>query len=276
MRLFDFYDMSFPTVGGKSLGLSAAVVLLAAVVGGCSPQLDRIELAVQKNHDAITKLEAENKRSMTQVKALAELLRMDTSAGDETSAMRMQRLLQVSNQLDQIMYKLDDNSEYMRNISARVDLLATRNGIPTLGEYKPPAGATGNGQLLEAGKSILDAAILDKNMGNTELARVGFEDYLKDYGTSESADDVLYYLGELDAGDGRLNQAMESFQKLLADFPESEFAPAALFKGRSILLEQGNNEEAWKYGGDLLTRFPNSPEAALLQAEKEEAESTDQ
>jgi TolA-binding protein len=276
MQVFSLTRMSGSSTAGKSLGLSAVVLFSAFLFGGCSPQLDRIELAVQKNHDAITKLEAENKRTMTQVKALGEFLRLDTNAGDETSAMRAQRLLQVSQQLDQMMHKLEDNAEYMRNISARVDLLATRGGTVTLGDYKPPANNSDGNLMMEAGKSILDAAVLDKNQGNSELARMGFQDYLKDYGMSESADDALYYLGELDMADGQAETALGSFQKLVEDFPNSEFVPAALYKSRTCLLDLDRKEEAWAMGGDLITRFPQSPEAALLQAEKEDADSSDQ
>ena len=120
--------------------------MAAAAVGstGCAPQLDRIELGVQENHDEIARLQAENRRLMQEVQALGQLLRMDQDAGDESSAMRLAKLAQVSVRLDQLLQKLDDNAEYMRDLSARVDLLATRSGIPTLGEYKPPvAGAHG-------------------------------------------------------------------------------------------------------------------------------------
>ena len=73
---------------------------------------------------------------------LGELLRMDRDAGGESSAMRLAKLSQLSTQMDQLMRRLEDNMEYMRDLSARVDLLATRSGVPTLGEYRPPAGGT--------------------------------------------------------------------------------------------------------------------------------------
>ncbi|PID80082.1 hypothetical protein CSA17_04795 [bacterium DOLJORAL78_65_58] len=248
--------------------LWGAAVLLCA---GCAPQLDRIELAVQENHDEMSLLKAENKRLMAEVRALNELLRMDRNAGDESTAMRLNRLSMLSNQIDQLMNKLDDNAEYMRDLSARVDLLATRTGTPTLGEYKPPTrDAAASGAPVEEGQAIFDMAVLDHSQGNTDLARQGFEEFLRKYPDSEVADDAIYWLGDLAYANGEQEKALEYFGDLLQRYPVAEFAPAALYKSRSALLALGRKKEAWDMGGRLLKQFPDSPEAALLIEERKE------
>ncbi len=248
--------------------LFGAVVLAGT---GCAPQLDRIEVAVQDNHDEISLIKAENKRLLQEMTALGQLLRMDRNAGDESSAMRLSSLSQLSTQIDQLMNKLDDNTEYMRDLSARVDLLATRSGLPTLGEYKPPtSGAAAGGPLLEEGKATFDMALLDKDRGNDELARQGFEEFLEKYPTSEVADDAMYWLGDLSYKDGQYEAALGYFQQMLTAYPAAEFAPAALYKSRICLLELNRQEEAWDVGGKLMTQFPNSNEAALLKEEAEQ------
>jgi TolA-binding protein len=250
---------------GALLPLAAALILL---LGGCAPQLNRIETGVQQNRDEIARLQAENKRLQTEVKALNELLRMDRDAGDESQAMRLAKLSQVSQRLDQLLQKLDDNAQYMRDLSARVDLLATRQGIPTLGEYKPPvAPSAAASDLPEEGRSILEAAELDRTRGNTDLARMGYEEFLQRYGNSEAADDALFRLGDLDYGEGNWDGALARFQDLLQRFPESDWTAATLFKARNCLLELGRKDEAWDLGGELMMRFPESDEAALLKAE---------
>lgn len=252
--------------GGLGALLTVAVLLVA--LGGCAPQLNRIELAVQTNRDEIARLQAENTRLLTEMQALNELLRMDREAGDETSAMRLAKLSQVSTRLDQLLQKLDDNAQYMRDLSARVDLLAQRQGIPTLGEYKPPARTSAAAaDLPEEGRSILAAAELDRTRGNTELARQGYEEFLARFGDSEAADDALYRLGDLAYGEGDNAAAMARFQELLERHPDSEWSPAALYKGRACLMALGRKEEAWALGGELMTRFPESDEAALLSEE---------
>jgi len=249
-------------------GMTVLTVAAIMLVSGCAPQLDRIEVSVQGNRDEISRLQTENKKMLQEVQALGQLLRMDRNAGDESSAMRLAKLSQVSTRLDQLMQKLDDNAEYMRDLSARVDLLATRQGIPTLGVYKPPAATSvGTETLPEEGRSIFEMAELDRNRGNIALAKAGFEEFLFKYGNSELSDDALYWLGDLSYGEGEDAAALDYFEDMLKRFPASERAPAALYKSRACLLNLGRQDEAQTMGGTLVEMFPDSAEAALLQAE---------
>ena len=261
--------MNRRAIGGQGVLLSTLLLtMIAVLLGGCAPQLDRIEVAVQENRDEIALLQTENKQLLQEVRALGQLLRLDRESGDESSVMRLTRLTQLSTQIDQLLRRLEDNSQYMRDLSARVDLLATRAGIPTLGEYKPPNPGVGAGDVLtEEGRSILQAAELDRNRGNIELARQGFEEFLTRFGSSEAADDALYWLGDLAYGEAEYEEALRKFRELLERFPASERAPGALFKSRSCLLALGRDQEGWVMGGELLAKFPASAEADLLQAE---------
>ena len=250
------------TVAAALLGVAAALLT------GCAPQLDRMELQLQENQDEIAQLQVENQRVLQELQALNQLLRMEQDSGTETKAMSFAKLSQVSNRLDQLLQKLDDNTEYMRDLSARVDLLATRSGLPTLGEYKPPQpGADTGSPLTEEGRSIFAAAELDRSRGNIELARSGFQEILEKFPASEEADDATYWLGDLAYGDAMFAEALDYFEKVLQDFPASERVPSALYKGRACLLELGRTEEAWAMGGRLLDEHPQAPEAALLKEE---------
>lgn len=253
----------------RKIFLAAALLGAAALwTSGCAPQLDRIEVAVQDNRDEIARLQAENKRVLQELQALGQLLRMEQDSGTETSAMSFAKLSQVSGRLDQLLQKLDDNTEYMRDLSARVDLLATRSGVPTLGEYKPPVASSDLASpLTEEGRSIFAAAELDRSRGNIELARSGFQEFLEKFPTSEEADDATYWLGDLAYGDANFAEALGYFQKVLKEYPTSERVPSALYKGRACLIELGRSNEAWDLGGQLLERYPESAEAALLKEE---------
>jgi len=252
----------------RTAGLTVLIAAAIGLVAGCAPQMDRIEVSVQENRDELSRLQTENMKLLQEVQALGQLLRMDRDAGDESSAMRLAKLSQVATRLDQLLQKLDDNAEYMRNLSARVDLLATRQGIPTLGEYKPPAATSvGTETLPEEGRSIFEMAELDRNRGNIALAQSGFVEFLSKYGNSELSDDALFWLGDLSYGEGDDSAALGYFEDMLERFPASEKAPAALYKARSCLLNLGRQDEAWTMGGTLIDRYPDSAEAALLQAD---------
>jgi TolA-binding protein len=252
----------------QTAGMTVLTAVVLGLVAGCAPQMDRIEIAVQENRDELSRLQTENMKLLQEVQALGQLLRMDRDAGDESSAMRLAKLSQVATRLDQLLQKLDDNAEYMRDLSARVDLLATRQGIPTLGEYKPPAATSvGIETLPEEGRSIFEMAELDRNRGNIALAKSGFEEFLSKFGNSELSDDALYRLGDLSYGEGDDLAALGYFEDMLDRFPASEMTPAALYKARSCLLNLGRQDEARTMGKTLVDRYPDSEEAALLQAD---------
>jgi len=240
-------------------------------MAGCAPQLDRIELAVQQNGDEIARLRAENLRLQQDVAAVTALLRLESETGDETSAQRLAKLSQLSQRIEQLMRKLDDNTEYMRELSARVDLIATRAGVPTVGEYKPPGGGAPPDleALPEAGRTIFETAELDRSRGNIALARDGFQEFLETYPTSELADDATYWLGDLAYGENNYSEALEYFRKLLDDFPEAERAPAALLKGVYCLEALERLEDADAMIDTLVARFPDSNEAALARERRD-------
>jgi tol-pal system protein YbgF len=246
------------------VGGGAALLLLLAA-SGCAPQLDRIELGQQEIRDELAELSATNRRLERELSALNELVRQGSDLGGETDAQRTARLGQLSQRIDQLMQLLQDNSQYMRDLSARVDLLATRSGVPTLGEYKPPPAGAAAG-LPEEGRSIFQAAELDRDRGNRELAAAGYGEFLEKYPESELADDALYWLGVLEQEADHCEQALSHFGLLLSRFPQSERAASALLKSALCLDELGERDEAEKKRQELLQKFPESDEANLVRA----------
>lgn len=250
-------------VAGGALVAAAGLGMLA----GCAPQLDRIELAVQENRNELAELRAENRRLALEMQALAHLLRLESTTGGETEAHRFAMLGQVTQQIGQLMQQLEDNQAFLRDLSARVDLLATRTGIPTLGEYKPPPARdeTALADLPEEGRSIYQAAQLDRSRGNVELAREGFHEFLERFSASEMADDARYWLGELAYGEGDWSEAESQFERLLSDHPDTSWAAAALLKRGYSLRELRRDTEAREVFRELARRFPASNEAALIR-----------
>ena len=154
----------------------------------------------------------------------------------------------------------------MRELSARVDLLATRSGSPTLGDSKPaePQGEA-VAALPEEGRSIYQAAQLDRSRGNVELAREGFREFLERYGDSELGDDARYWLGDLAYGEQDWQDASDQFERLLLDHPGTTWAAAALLKRGYSLQELDREDEAKAAFRRLVDEYPDSNEAALIK-----------
>jgi len=176
---------------------------------------------------------------------------------------------QLESKVDHLTQMLEDNNEFMRTISARVDMLATRLGVPTLGEFK----ALGAGDvdvaplesLPEEGRAIYQAAMLDRSRGNADAARTGFEEFLGKYGRTELADDALYWLGDLDYGAGRYQEALASFQRLLADHPDAERRPDAMLKAGFCQIELGDAAGGRATLEQLIATYPGTETAALAE-----------
>lgn len=229
---------------------------------GCAPQFDRIEEAVLRNGQEIERLQREQALLRQQVEAIDTLLRFDQDAGLTADARGSARLGHLSQKIDQLIQKLDDNASFTRNLSARVDLLTTRAGLSPLGA---PAGRTSAGELPEEGRATFQAALRDRSRGETELARQGFRDFLERHGQSELADDARYWLAELDYADGRHDAALAAFQALLASWPATELAPAAELKIGYCQFALGQEAQARETLARLIDRHPDAEEAALAR-----------
>ncbi len=157
----------------------------------------------------------------------------------------------------------------MRRLSARVDLLTTRLGIATLGEYKTvddPTEFRGTEVLPTEGHMLFKNAMSDRNQGNDQLAEEGFQEFLGRYPHSELADDAVYWLGEMAYARGDYEGALTHLQSLLESHPDSTLRPDAMMK--TIYCYQGLNHpaEARAVLEELQREFPDSEQAALAAA----------
>jgi len=243
-------------------------LLLAAVMAaGCSPHFEQVETAVARNGAEMEKVRRDQQLIRQELAEISGILRSDTGTGQESNARILARIGQVERKVDHMLQSLDDNTEFMRNLSARVDMLATRLGVPTVGDFNTlgaaEVGAAPVETLPEEGRAIYQAAMLDRSRGNIDAAREGLTEFLEKYGRTELADDALYWMGELDYGEGRYREAADRFIRLLAEHPGAERSPDAMLKlGLSRLaLDEVDSGRATLE--QLIAAYPGTPEAAL-------------
>ncbi len=235
---------------------------------GCTPQFEHIESAVERNRDEIRQVRDEQRVILQEVESIDSLLRSDVGTDVESTAVLQARITQLLGKLDQVDRKLDDNAEYMRNLSARVDLLATRLGLPTLGEYKTVDDDGGGLDALpEEGRALFNAAMLDRDRGNTAAAVEGFTDFLDRYARSELADDARYWLGEMAYAEGDYAAALERLQAVIDGPADADRRPDALLKAVFAARAAGDESRARDLFDRLATEYPDSEQTALAAAE---------
>ncbi|MFH1845759.1 MAG: tol-pal system protein YbgF [bacterium] len=245
-----------------------SVFLIVLAGGGCAPQLDRMEAELRRNTEDLEQFRVEQQELSQSLERSSRLSRIEQDSGFESEAQKLAKIDQLANRLNQLMQLLEDNTEFMRSLSARVDLLATRAGVPTLGEYNPAVGGqnkTAGAPLPEEGRAIFQAAMLDRDQGNVDLARDGFQDFLDKYPNSEQADDALYWLGDLAYGERNFESALSYFQQVLGDHAFSELRSACMLKA-ALCLQVTDQEEAGRHQlQELIDIYPDSSEAALAR-----------
>ncbi len=243
------------------------VVLMATM--GCSAQFEHIESAVDRNGEEIVAVQNQQRAILQEVEAIGRLLHADDDSGLQLDARLLSRIGQLETRIDQLVRLQEDNGQYMRNLSARVDLLTTRLGVPTLGEFKTIETDESEADLAilpEEGQAIFDAALLDRSRGNEDVAEQGFNEFLERYSRSELADEALYWLGEMTYARGDYTAALVHFDLLLSEHPDAEVRPDTLMKAFYCHQELGQAEKAKTRLDQLLSEYPDSEQAALAAA----------
>lgn len=117
---------------------------------------------------------------------------------------------------------------------------------------------------------LYEQSYLDFSRGETELARMGFQQYLELYPNTSLADNALYWVGESYLVENQPDSALAAFTRLDALHPDSPKNGAALLKRALILAARGEPDESGKLLEKLLRTFPGTPEANQATMKLEE------
>ncbi len=179
--------------------------------------------------------------------------------------------------------RLDDYEAQSLMISAQINDLSQRlTGVVQQMDqlrYQPLAAAAtpdsaDSGAVSLAGsielKELYDQAYNDLARGNYELAKMGFQEYLRLYPDTELADNALYWMGETEYVQHRYEEALKVYRRVLKEYPEGNKVPSALFKIGLCQIALGREAEAKEAFETLVKDYPATPEAAQAKRRLEE------
>ena len=154
-----------------------------------------------------------------------------------------------------------------------------KNHLTTL----PPPGSPDEGALMSgnpppvpsvgASERLFNAALMDFNRGNYELARQEFQDYLRDHGQSVRAAEAQYHLGALAYQQGHFEDAIRNFDLVLERYPEGTITPDAQYKKGMSLMKLNRLNEAAAEFRSVVQRYPYSNIAPNAEAQLQELQS---
>jgi TolA-binding protein len=113
-------------------------------------------------------------------------------------------------------------------------LASAAAGAPALPQevVAPPAGTSpAAGDVAPGGPAeMFRKAYGDYSRGDYDLATLGFQALLRDAPSGQLADDALYYLAEIAAAQGRIDDALAGFGRVEKEHPGGDKVPASILK----------------------------------------------
>jgi TolA-binding protein len=182
--------------------------------------------------------------------------RVDSMAGD-FQAMRVS-LDDVSTRLAKLQQGLIDLNNTVKVISAPPAPPAA-TGPGASGASAPPPGVTA--------EALYASSMRDKDSGNFDMALQEYGDYLKFYGTSDTAPNAQYYIGEIYYTRKDYDNALKAFDAVLERFPDNNKTLDSMYmKGRS-LFQMGERTKAANEFRAVYVRSPRSEMGAKAKAQ---------
>lgn len=148
--------------------------------------------------------------------------------------------------------------------AAGQDPAAAAAGDP--GQAPPPVEAGGNPASPPASPDgLYRSAYEDYMRGNYDLAAQGFQDYLKQWGTTDLADNAQYWIGECYDAQGLSQEALDAYAEVLERYPTSDKAAAAQLKKGLLYLKLGDQGQGVVNLQYVVFEHPGTREAELAR-----------
>lgn len=231
--------------------LQADMTLLQQQVRDLQKSFDTQNAVLQKLVEQLTDQVNILKRSVEDVKGSNQQTQAAVSSRVESVAGQFSA---VNSSLDLVLERIAKLSQQVAETKAKVEVLDT-----------PPASSAAPRTGPPSAEELYNTAFGDFNKGSYDLARQGFEEYLKNYPDTELSDNAQYWIGESYYVQRKFSDAIQGFDKVLTSYPKGDKAPAAALKKGYSLLETKNSDAGVRELRQLIQKYPNSDSAPLAK-----------
>lgn len=179
---------------------------------------------------------------------------------------------QMTTDFSTVRETVSDLNERLSKIQAQ--LVQMDNTIRTLQAPPPPppsptdtAAQTGPPPGLSP-TQLYETAMKDRSGGNLDLARQGFEEYLKWFTNTDLAPNAQFYIGTIHYDKNEFEPAILAFDAVLERFPENNKTPDAMYMKGMSLLKSGQRTQAGAEFLQVLQKYPTSEVATKARAQR--------
>jgi TolA-binding protein len=184
----------------------------------------------------------------------------------------------VGAKIDQMTTEFSFVKETVTEMNSRMgkmerQMLDLGNAIKTLqAPPAPPPGSPtsssgGGGAPGVSAEQLYQNAMRDKSAGNLELALQQFAEYLRVFGSTGSAPNAQYQIGEIYYQNGDFEPALKAFDMLLEKFPENSKTRDGMYMKGMSLVKLGRRAEGGRQFQELVETYPSAEQATKAKAQ---------
>jgi len=244
---------------GKSMAASKEMIRLQADMALLQQQVRDLQKSFDTQNAVLQKLV---EQLADQVNILKRSVEDVKSSNQQTQAAVSSKVDSVSGQfstvnssLDLVLDRISKLSQQLAETKAKVEVL----------ESSPPAPGVSQRTGPPSPEELYNTAYADFIKGSYDLARQGFEEYLRSYPDTELSDNAQYWIGESHYAQRKFSEAVQEFDKVLQNYPKGDKTPAAALKKGYSLIESKNSDAGVRELRLLIQKYPNSDSAQLAK-----------
>ncbi len=167
---------------------------------------------------------------------ISKNLEKETQKISKTNADIASKMNEFSLQVESLREKLKETNDKLSLLSQQI--AQTQKELQNI-KVQTPQNVLSTAPISQE-TSNFEESLNDFLKGRYTLSITGFEQYLKDFPSTERSDDALFYIAESHYQMKNYKKAIENYEKLLKQFPKSEKAPEARLKKGLSLIESGD------------------------------------
>lgn len=240
------------------------IMTMVITIGcGTGSRISRQQTELDNLKREVNYLRDQNSQLRRELENLKKQLSEQELAGRQTKADLMAKLSEVSDQLAAVQNQLQETNARMNRLrqGGQIGPGATSNRSFS----DTDTSGTSSGVGADESRELYNTAYRDFIRGNYQLALHGFQQFVKQYSSSELIDNAQYWLGEVYYAQGRYPQAIEEFEKVVRWYPEGEKTAQALLKIAYSYISIDEVEQGKLYLEEVIKEYPNSEEANLAK-----------
>ena len=280
MRFLSAGLLAFCLAPGFAFGASREIVELQRDIAALSDQVRNLDRSQNEGMGSLKALLQQALDSLNKMNTTVAMLDAQMRERDKTIAAPVTA---VGAKVDQMTSGFQAVQASMDDVSARLgkleqNMVDLQNAIkviqapPSLPSAPGPAGSSGAGSagLPPPGttaESLYANALRDERGGSGDMALSEFNDYLKYYGTTDSAPNAQYYIGEIFYNRKDYDNALKAFDMVLERYPENNKTLDAMYMKGLTLVQTGERTKGANQFRAVYNKNPRSELARKAKAQ---------